>query len=111
MKKPTDPVTKLWNCVHCGAINSGELKNCKNCNKSKYEILKKTNSWNYRVMKQEIMDGDVYLQIHEVFYDKVGRKSWSVNGVTVAGETIEELRDILNKMLKSLDSKILDYDG
>jgi hypothetical protein len=62
-------------------------------------------------MKQEIMDGDVYLQINEVFYDEVGRKSWTVHGVTVAGETIEELRDILNKMLKSLDNKILDYDG
>ena len=36
VKKPTDFVINLWNCVHCGAINSGKLKNCKNCNKSKY---------------------------------------------------------------------------
>ena len=69
MKKPTDPVTSLWNCVHCGAINSGELKNCKNC---------------------------------------YGRNSWTVNGVTVAGETKEELLDVLNKILKLLDDKTLD---
>jgi hypothetical protein len=66
--------------------------------------------WNYRVMKQ-VFDGDDYLQIHEVFYDENNEKSWTINGVTVAGESIEELKDTLNKMLEALDKEILDYDG
>ena len=66
-------------------------------------------SWNYRVMKQ-VFDGDDFLQIHEVYYDKKNKKSWTVNGVTVAGESIEELRDILNNMLEALDKEILDYE-
>ena len=66
-------------------------------------------SWNYRVMKQ-VFDGDDFLQIHEVYYDKKNKKSWTVNGVTVAGESIEELRDVLNKMLEALDKEILDYE-
>ena len=67
-------------------------------------------SWNYRVMKQ-VFDGDDYLQIHEVFYYENNEKSWTINGVTVAGESIEELKDTLNKMLEALDKEILDYDG
>jgi len=67
-------------------------------------------SWNYRVMKQ-VFDGDDFLQIHEEYYDKKKKKSWTVNGVTVAGESIEELRDVLNKMLEALDKEILDYGG
>ena len=66
-------------------------------------------SWNYRVMKQ-VFDGDDFLQIHEVYYGKKNKKSWTVNGVTVAGESIEELRDILNNMLEALDKEILDYE-
>lgn len=66
--------------------------------------------WNYRVMKQ-VFDGDDFLQIHEVYYDEKNKKSWTVNGVTVAGESIEELRDVLNKMLEALDKEILDYGG
>ena len=66
-------------------------------------------SWNYRVMKQ-VFDGDDFLQIHEVYYDKKNKKSWTVNGVTVAGESIEELRDVLNKMLEALDKEMLDYE-
>ena len=53
---------------------------------------------------------DFSKRVREIYYDKKNKKSWTVNGVTVAGESIEELRDVLNKMLEALDKEILDYE-
>jgi hypothetical protein len=64
--------------------------------------------WNHRVIKTK--DGvDDWYAIHEVFYDKGG----NVDGITkepisVGGNTIEELKWTLTKMLESLDKDIID---
>jgi len=67
-------------------------------------------NWNYRILKTKDGEDDWY-QIHEVYYDKDGKiKGWTENGATVAGNTLVELRDSLEMMLKSLDKEILNQN-
>jgi hypothetical protein len=65
-------------------------------------------SWNYRVLSEDFF-GEPYLRIHEVYYNKKSRKgdAFALKAATVEGDNIEELRGILNKMIKALDKKIL----
>ena len=36
-------INKTWNCISCGALNSGSRTECGNCNKQRYE-RKQTNT-------------------------------------------------------------------
>ena len=67
-------------------------------------------SWNHRVIKKG--DGDYsWYAIHEVHYDRDSKdlvQGWTENPVPVMGETVEELRWTLEKMLESLDKPIID---
>jgi hypothetical protein len=65
--------------------------------------------WNHRVLAYD--NGE--LGIHEVFYSKKKKKPkmCTVNAVGVYGNDIEELRETLQRMLKSLDTPILEYDS
>jgi len=75
--------------------------------------------WNYRVLRhqppaiQNIQRED-YLVIHEVYFDD-GRQdaphSCTMDGVTVGGESVEELRATLEQMLRCLDEPVVDYDA
>ena len=63
-------------------------------------------SWNYRVLVHQCKD-EVYLQIHEVYYDKNNNPDgYSEKGI-VAGDDISSLRWTLNEMQKCLNSPIL----
>jgi len=67
-------------------------------------------TWNYRVLKSKDGEDDWY-QIHEVYYDENDNvKSWTVNGATVCGNTLVEVRSLLELMLKSLDNEILNQN-
>jgi hypothetical protein len=67
-------------------------------------------SWNHRVMKSKDGEDDFY-QIHEVFYDEDDVvKGYTKLGATAAGNTLEELRSELKRMLASLDKEILQYE-
>jgi len=64
--------------------------------------------WNHRVVKRTVTEcGEPVEQfgIHEVFYDidGPGRHAWTNEPVGVAGESIEELRETLERMLGALD--------
>jgi hypothetical protein len=53
----------------------------------------------------------VFFEIHEVYYDETGR----VDGITAfasapMGNTVEELREELQMMLRALDAPVLEYD-
>jgi hypothetical protein len=62
-------------------------------------------SWNYRIVLK-----DDFYEIHEVYYDKYGNKqSVSVDPISPSGETKEELKEGLEKMLEAFDLPILDY--
>lgn len=64
--------------------------------------------WNNRVVKREWKraDGSVEIcyQIHEVFYDKVGAKPDMISSDATAamGETLLELREDLERMLRAV---------
>ena len=69
-------------------------------------------SWNHRVMKHKEADGDDdWYQIHEVYYNSKRKpKSWTVEGIAPGGNTLEDLRDELLKMLEATEKEILDYE-
>jgi len=62
-------------------------------------------SWNHRVMESET-DGEVLFTIHEVYYKGEKVVGWTEGGVIPSEETIEELRETLERMLLSLDEPV-----
>lgn len=67
-------------------------------------------SWNYRVLAH-IGHMEVYLQIHEVYYDKDGTPDgYTANPITVGGDNLKELSWVLSQMRDCLDKPIL-YEG
>jgi hypothetical protein len=70
-------------------------------------------TWNHRVMRYTTIDPvtkdkDLFYGIHEV-YNVDGELQYTAKAVPITGETPEELRELLNWMLKALDAPILDY--
>lgn len=67
--------------------------------------------WNHRVLKHNAGTEDEYLAIHEAFYGVDGEDDvvWTRDPITVTGETIEELRETLERMLRALETPVLDY--
>jgi len=66
--------------------------------------------WNHRVMKHK--DGeDDFFQIHEVYYDKNGKvDGYTANGTSAGGNSLDELRSELQRMIDSLDKDVLIYE-
>lgn len=55
-------------------------------------------SWNYRIMAH-LHDDTVYFNVHEVYYNKKGKPtSYTSTAVTVGGETVDELQQVLTRM-------------
>lgn len=69
-------------------------------------------SWNYRVISfQDENSEDRFVGIHEVFYNEDETiKAVSEEPRPVCGNNIDELRDILQKMMECLKKEIL-VDG
>ena len=67
-------------------------------------------SWNHRVMKSK--DGDDYFyQIHEVNYDKEGKvDGYTARGTSPCGNSLQELKEDLERMLNCLNKEVLDYE-
>ena len=64
-------------------------------------------SWNHRIIQTE-HKGEVYLNIHEVYYDKNGvPNGYTANPISVSGETLEDLEWVLNKIKECLSKPIL----
>lgn len=66
--------------------------------------------WNHRVMRQHF-DGtdEVTYGIREVFYNDDGSiDGWTAEPIDPHGETVEELRADLERMLACLDRPVLD---
>lgn len=65
--------------------------------------------WTYRVMRQTCPSGEPYFGIHEVYYDgDQPPHSWSSAPRPVGGDSIDDLRWTLEKMLLALDQPVLD---
>jgi len=63
--------------------------------------------WNHRVLSHE-HNGEVYLQIHDVYYNENGTPDgYTENPISVGSETIKGITYTLNKMLKRRTKHIL----
>lgn len=64
--------------------------------------------WNYRVIKSK--DGeDDYYQVHSIYYnDNSEISAKSLHAAKAGGNTLEELRSDLQRMLEALDKPIID---
>ena len=66
-------------------------------------------NWHYQVMRHKTDEEDWY-EIHEYFPLEDGHL-WTENGVTVSGESIEDLKWQLKAMLNDLDKHgVKDYE-
>jgi hypothetical protein len=68
--------------------------------------------WNHRVVKKHYPETDeTFYTIHEAHYNDNGDLyGYTEGGVDPCGESIEELRETLNRMLRALDQPVL-VDG
>lgn len=76
--------------------------------------------WNYRVLRHKhlpvgTVSIDYTYEIHEVYFDEGQeaapyRGSCTKDAVTVGGESLSELRGVLERMIEALDKPVLDYD-
>jgi hypothetical protein len=61
-------------------------------------------TWNHRV---RLRNG--WFEIVEAYYDADGKlEMQTVDAVSPGGETVDELRDELNRMLRALDEPVID---
>jgi hypothetical protein len=72
-------------------------------------------TWNHRVVKYETRnlfgDPDVGFAIHEVFYDNDGNvQGMTSHPVKAWGDTKDELRLELLRMIEALEKPDIDYD-
>ena len=86
-------------------------------------MLERQMSWNYRVIYhppskytvgEKEFDGEEYLAIHEVYYDK-NKEDSVTEGEIITGDegkdSLLSLKWILKHMLEALDKPILDYEN
>ena len=67
-------------------------------------------SWNHRVLAMEI-ECELYYGIYEVYYDENGKPNgYSEKPVTVAGDTIDNLKCTLKRMHQAFRKPVL-YEG
>jgi hypothetical protein len=63
-------------------------------------------TWNHRVLAHE-HNGEMFFEIHEVHYEGEVPKMYTVDSVSVSGESIADLRWVLDKMQSCLDKPVL----
>jgi hypothetical protein len=65
-------------------------------------------TWNHRVFITHTEYGD-WLDIRETYYNEEGNvEGWTMDAIAPGGETIEELRNELQRMLACLDKPVLE---
>lgn len=67
-------------------------------------------SWNHRIIKTKDGEDDWY-QIHEVYYDDNGEiNGYTERGTIVSGNSVEDIKWTLEKMLDSLNKEIINQN-
>jgi len=65
-------------------------------------------SWNHRILVTEDNNGDIYFQIHEVFYNGDGTPNgYTMNPITIGSDDIKGLTWTVNKIKECLKKPIL----
>jgi hypothetical protein len=75
-------------------------------------------SWNYRVLKQKSIYGnsdgsfteEETFAIYEVYYDDDGKVNGYGKEATVYGESVSEVRQVLEMMKEALDKPVIDVE-
>ena len=85
------------------------------------EPTEKLSGWNYRVIATVNQNGDVDMEVYEVYYSEDGiPNSWTEDAVTFGGETVEDVARALTNAaadalryppLKIVDDKLVEYEG
>ena len=67
------------------------------------------NKWNYRLMRHTDAYGREYFAIHESYYNDKGEvTAWTDDAAEVMGETKEDVREELERMLRALDYPVIE---
>jgi hypothetical protein len=63
-------------------------------------------SWNHRILAHE-NNGEVYFQLHEVYYKNEVPDGYTANPISVGSETLKGIKWTLNKMQEAVKKPIL----
>ena len=63
-------------------------------------------SWNHRILAHE-NNGEIYLKVHEVYYENEIPNGYTANPITIGGENLEALKWTLNKIKLAIKKPIL----
>ena len=76
------------------------------------QILK---NWNHRIIHQRVKclgEWEDQFSIHEVYYDEFGNPiNHTIDAVSPRGDSIEDLKWVLDKMKEALEHPILSYEN
>lgn len=64
-------------------------------------------TWNHRIVKSVDDEGTEFFSIQEVYYEDAVPTAHTLE-LSVEGETVEEIKETLNNMLKCCDEPIID---
>lgn len=65
--------------------------------------------WNYRLMRHTDAFGREYFAIHEAYYDDAGNvTAWTDDAASPMGETKDEVREELERMLRALEYPVVE---
>lgn len=65
-------------------------------------------SWNYRILAKE-ENGELYYNVHEVYYENGLPRGYSANAANVCGETVKGLKWAINRMKEATNKPVLWY--
>ncbi len=68
----------------------------------------KRSYWNYRIMAKEAK-GEVWFDIHEVYYKNDVPTSYSKEPAVVGGNSADEVKEVLSKMTECIEKPIIWY--
>ena len=68
-------------------------------------------TWSYRIMRHAEPNGDVWYGMHEVYDMGDGEQLWTDDPVRPFGETVDELREDMELMLRDMKRPIMDYSS
>lgn len=66
-------------------------------------------TFNYRTLRKQDALGNYYFEIHEIYYNESKEiEGWTTNAKAPFGDTKEELKQSLERMLDSLEAPLLE---
>jgi len=72
-------------------------------------------TWNYRIVRMNVDMGDgavePMLGVHEAYYGEDGVvHSITEEPITIVGESVDVLQDVIDMIQAALDEEVLDYE-